>query len=472
MRAHQFITVLFEYQRAITARNYGDRLIQTLGASSMAYLDINMYNAASLISAATQPEKWDEKEYTMTVAKKPVTFGASNGAEILQQLTPAIAAEILEEIESHDPTKNKEYSEWLTRIWIAGGGKVRFEDLNRNELLTAYTIAKRKKLLKSEDRDINRFKTLQQFEAMIKQYDVEELLNIAYSGESGYGNSQVIDNYASATIVIPHDLDASRRAAGGMGAGSAEWCTRSEEQFNAYIKKGPLYTLIPKKPGRPGERYQLHFPTVQYMDEHDDPVSLVDLLTVRFPDVLPFFKEIMEKKGQPYTVFESDSVLQPILDDFRKYIKQLVKTLVSNEKDSDEEYAVIRGYVDSMGNPDMDKLHSDSDLAAYLKYKPELEYFTQIVMDDYIPKTVKELKEGLISISKSIRYGQTEYDNSLQPMQYLADAMSEICSKKASELRDYDYGPKLAKSIHRDISWSWYRVPEGGGQWKASLPKY
>ena len=473
MRSREFI-LLREYRRDITARNYGDRLIQTLAASSMAYLpDNGLMDAASLIYAAKHPDLWGKNEHELTVANKTVTVNASNAPALLQQLTPAIAAEILEEIESHDPTKNKEYTEWLTRIWIAGGGKVRFEDLNRSDLVQAYAIAKKKNMLNPEDRDINRFKTLQQFEAMIKQYNVEELLSIVYSGENKYGNSTVIDNYASATIVIPRDLDASRRSAGGMGEGSAEWCTRSEEQFNKYIKQGPLYALIPKTPQHPGERYQLHFPTVQYMDEFDNPVSLIDLLTVRFPDLLPFFKEIMEEGGIPYTIFEDDAVLEPILQDFRKYIKILVKDLVRDEKDNDEEYAVSRGYVDARGEPDMDKLYDDTDLNVYLKYKPDLEYFVNTsAMNEYIPRTVGELKEALISISKKTHPYVSdiiEYDNSLQPMRYLIDAISQICARKAEELRDFDYGPRLAKWIERDIGW--YKLP-GSDNWKVSLPDY
>jgi hypothetical protein len=467
----RFFEILREYRRDITARNYGDRLIQTLGASDLRYLDIDMYNAASLINAVIhRPEKWGKKEYTMTVAKKPVTFGADNAPEVLQQLKPAIAAEILEEIERHDPTKTKEYTEWLTKVWIAGGGQVRFEDLNRNDLLQAYSIAKKKNILTPEDRDINRFKTLQQFEAMIKEYDVEELLSILYSSELGYGNSTVINDYASATIVIPRDLDASRRSAGGMGKGSAEWCTRSEYQFNRYTKEGPLYALIPKAPQHPGERYQLHFPTVQYMDEFDDPVSLIDLLTVRFPDLLPFFKEIMEQGGNEFTIFEDGKVLEPILRDFREIIKLLVKDLVNDEKDNDEEYAVSRGYVDAAGNPDMDKLYDDTDINAYLKYNRELEYFTTDVMSSYIPETVGELKEALISISKRVKYGgEIEYDNSLQPMRYLVDAISEICKQKAEKYRDHDYGPKLARWIDRDIGW--YKRP-GTNNWTVRYGKY
>lgn len=69
--------------------------------------------------------------------------------------------------------------------------------------------------------------------------------------------------------------------------GETQWCTSIEdsENFIFYASKGPLYVIIPNKSdtmggktGLPTERYQLHFPTNQFMDRYDNRIDLVGLL--------------------------------------------------------------------------------------------------------------------------------------------------------------------------------------------------
>jgi len=62
------------------------------------------------------------------------------------------------------------------------------------------------------------------------------------------------------TVYQPH----TSKAACGLGSGS-NWCTTSGK-FDSYNEEGPLNIFIPKKPAYPGEKYQYHQPTGQFMD--------------------------------------------------------------------------------------------------------------------------------------------------------------------------------------------------------------
>jgi len=60
----------------------------------------------------------------------------------------------------------------------------------------------------------------------------------------------------------------------------AEWCTApnprhkgAHNYFDHYNEKGPLIIVHPKHPTRPGELYQIHRPSGQWNDEHDEDMD-------------------------------------------------------------------------------------------------------------------------------------------------------------------------------------------------------
>lgn len=471
MRFNEFInqqTILREYRRDITARNYGDKLIKTLSNVSLYRLPDELYNTAALLDVIYHPLTVSANpnlSYNRNIVNQAVSFTKKTAPQVLEQLKPAIIAEILKTIENSDPTKNKQYTEWLARIWIAGDGQVNFEDLNRNDLLTAYVIAQKKNLLRPEDRDINRFKTLQDFETMIKQYDIEQLLNIARTSMIGYGNATVTP-LSNVTVVIPHDLDASRRAAGGMGEGSADWCTKGQDNFNRYTRQGPLYILLPKNPEHKGERYQLHFPTNQFMDEHDDPVTnIYRLLVEKFPDLLNYFKKA-EPKINALLVFADDEVLKPIIEKIKEYSEEYLWDTITDYEHNDEywmewqgEQARKKGYVDAEGDIDWERVHDDDSMNNYLDY------------DDELRRTYKILEDALNSTPQDVRRAANAiYESGDHDLLSITDTEEAIGHILQEELGGDDLG--LSEWIMRNIVVRRNTNPAdatAASQWRVSL---
>ena len=82
--------------------------------------------------------------------------------------------------------------------------------------------------------------------------------------------------------------------------GETNWCTSSPgyDWFDRYIKKGPLYVVIPnnwsgkvgEKSGLPSDRYQFHFPDNQFMDKDDRQIDLVEFLSGKGNEMKDYFK--------------------------------------------------------------------------------------------------------------------------------------------------------------------------------------
>lgn len=82
--------------------------------------------------------------------------------------------------------------------------------------------------------------------------------------------------------------------------GETRWCTSApgSNWFYNYIKKGPLYVIIPntwegpkgEKSGLPTTRYQFHFPDNQFMDVHDRQVDLISMLNGEMSELKELFK--------------------------------------------------------------------------------------------------------------------------------------------------------------------------------------
>jgi hypothetical protein len=297
---------------------------------------------------------------------------------------------------------------------------------------------------------------------MVRQYPVAEWLKIAATGTQGYGNAKVINNYPDVTIVIPLDLDASRRAAGGMGEDSAAWCTKSENMFNHYTRQGPLYVLIPKNPGYEHEKYQLHFPTAQFMDETDTPVDIVNLLTVRFPNLLEFFKKT-EPDLNNLVIFTDDDVLAPLLDRIAEIAEEHIWDTVYDWEQQDDyfrywqgEQAIERGYVDSDGDIDWDRVSNDAELNDYLEYSHDAKswYRDAINAVKLTPREAKQLASEMTE--------DGDYDNVL-----LQDLESVVAfSAKSSG----DLSRWIGRTIR--IKYVEDKDPDVGSGWRVTRVRY
>ena len=111
-------------------------------------------------------------EYDRTITAK--NFGAQLQARFGQNYTPE---EIVQAIERRDPTPNKEYTQWMIRMLLGPNRTWDIVDMNRDNLLWVHYKGKRK--LRPEHRDINNFKSYAAFETTMLDpslYDLEELV--------------------------------------------------------------------------------------------------------------------------------------------------------------------------------------------------------------------------------------------------------------------------------------------------------
>lgn len=107
--------------------------------------------------------------------------------------------------------------------------------------------------------------------------------------------SEIKPVYVSDKIAIlqPNTL----RSSCLLGKGT-EWCTSATSSWNAYWEhatQGPLYVVLTDKHGK----FQWHFETNQFMDEHDNPIpqdTLHDIVN-EYPELREVFKEQAMEQG-------------------------------------------------------------------------------------------------------------------------------------------------------------------------------
>lgn len=198
-------------------------------------------------------------------------------------------ADVLDKIETADPTAHKEYTVWMVRQFINGA---KFEDLRTTikHDIGKYDILKRKKKVPLEQRDINKL-DYKQMSAFIRAYEAEndddELAD--------KGNYKVVFKGKDTTVV--HLMDA--QAAEYFGQGTS-WCTRRNMGlFAHYAGQGDIYVVIPKYPRPAQERYQLHISSKQCKDQNDTTFKFI-LLIGKFPELKEYFKTIPEYAELPY----------------------------------------------------------------------------------------------------------------------------------------------------------------------------
>lgn len=247
MRFREF--VLREYRRDTTAQNFGKKIV------SVARRD------------------------------NTIPFGFRNAdvtdADLLNM--------VMTTLEESDPTTNKEYSQTLAKLYANGG--IRFEDLGSTvaEYLTKFHKLKQKKQIPSPRNDFMRYTDIGDFYSVVDEYPDPE-----GKEQQDKGQAQEYYNDADIRIIVPAD----QTAACYYGQGT-RWCTagRTGNMFNTYHNQGPLYIILPKQPAYPGEKYQLHFESGQYMDERDESVDLKDVVA-RHPGLTRAFVQQAKQFGE------------------------------------------------------------------------------------------------------------------------------------------------------------------------------
>jgi hypothetical protein len=377
MRARQFI--LREYSREKTATVFGNKLIAALSNDKSHTLSGTALGTA--------------RAYLQQKAKvnSPVEDGNKT----------VIINDIMHVIENSDPTPNKEYVQWLAKVYANQG--VKLEDiLSRGKnALTTYHEFKVKKILPAEYRDIGRI-NFSGLEDIAQNLDLRNAL--AAKEEQDFaktmpkGDAETVFENEAVRIIVPHD----EAAACYYGQGT-RWCTagRENNMYDRYAKDGDLYILLPKQPKYDGEKYQLHFESGQFMDEGDNSVdSIVELLDMRFGNIVEFFRE-REPAINNWLVFTPDEILEPLLGKIKTAVSDHVSEIVNDWEVQDDywwDHLRSEGYVYPEGHPeegeiDWDKV-SDADVS-YTDWNYEAADFIGMINNavDLQPWDVRALAE-------------------------------------------------------------------------------
>jgi hypothetical protein len=277
-----------------------------------------------------------------------------------------------------DPTKIKAYVPWIAKEYAAGRIQ-RLEDFRARvkPALEQFDAYKKKKDFPQEAKDIMRL-NFQTLEKVVTEYQPAEVV-------VDRGQATTVYEDATVRVIVPAD----ERAACYYGQGT-RWCTAAtggNNMFNYYNNQGSMYILLPKQPEYDGEKYQLHFDSAQYMNEQDDPVSLMYKIFKRFPALKDFFLE-KEPKLRESIHFAPDDVLVKIGELIAdKVLHQAWEEIFEWEQNDDGYYswraeqAIEKGYVDEEGDVDWDRVHEDDELNDYTEYNDDARRFIKDVRD-------------------------------------------------------------------------------------------
>jgi ankyrin repeat protein len=214
------------------------------------------------------------------------------------------------------------YLKWILEGYIDGGNHL-LEDIQSQmaSTLTEFDSLKKRGLLKG----IDYFKYCGLYGCRRKNADQLGLLSLVEPFQKNLSKSAIEQHqkqnaellYQNDQIMIIHPKD--KEAAIYYGKGT-RWCTsaqKGENMFQSYNKEGPLYIIIPKKPTRDREKYQLHLQTTSLMNELDGPMSKEDYL--KYYDSLNQFIETLSVDPQKIndsfqSMVDNGNLYFPMLD--------------------------------------------------------------------------------------------------------------------------------------------------------------
>lgn len=267
MRYQDFLTegILFEYDRNITAKNYGEKILLVAAKDRWLVDQIAGRNRLGM----TFPE---------AVKKDPAM----------------VIDAILEILERGDPTRNKAYSQAIAKMY--GNGLSKAEDVVSTlaDYLAKFDKLKNRKKIQPPRNDFNRYKSLEDFMDVVDEYPDEE----AESKPEEKKNATELYRDSQLIVTVPNDVE----AACYYGQGT-RWCTagKNNNMYDYYTKGNrPLYVIIPRQQAYPGEKYQFHFETKQFMNEQDRQIGDDGMkkLVARFP----VLTKILQKPAEQFMI--------------------------------------------------------------------------------------------------------------------------------------------------------------------------
>lgn len=247
--------ILLEYNRQKTITNYGKKLLTSVIYDDLFYTDISKLEDTDLI-----------------------------------------LDKILSELESIDPTVNKQYTQWLVREYIKN--QFRIEDAPRvTDLLQQFKQLKIPISRSGYSVDINQYdyRKLDDLVSNITNVGLDTSTEISPLSKT-YKNKKdikVISKSVYGELLVPTTAKASCE----LGKGT-KWCTswnsaEGSNMFDRYSSQGPIFIWI----DRNGDKYQFHWEIKQFMDSSDRPISI---------DKMNYFRKQHPVLSKLFNKFETD----------------------------------------------------------------------------------------------------------------------------------------------------------------------
>lgn len=193
--------------------------------------------------------------------------------------------EALIQLAEIDPTKNKQYLNWIVDRYAEND--FYYEDADRVQMvLSAFNRVFH--TLEEKERNIFNYPKLSVLEDAMEKFmdgEVDDIMSNREKIRIAKQNSKKFINTKRFKVIIPE----CKEAAAYYGYGT-RWCTNTSDEkstiFEGYHKKGPVYIIIADD-----RKFQLHYESSQFANEKDDTPNEED---IKFLSQFEQYKEFLE----------------------------------------------------------------------------------------------------------------------------------------------------------------------------------
>ena len=376
---------------------------------------------------------------SMTLLENRVEWLRKNAVPKLEPIANKLGMEneeIFEIILSNDPSKKKEYTQWLMKLVVQNNTLSVLE--RAFSVLNEFSELKKANKIESSKKDINKYRSIDEVKEVVDSYVNEKDSEENAIEERARKESKIIHEDSEWIIAIPK----TEFAAGYWGRGSL-WCTaagfpggrqedRSNNMFDDYSDRGDLVCVVNKSD--PTDAYQLHFDDEEYRDAEDDGIddrTLINLLNTYKPLESMYLLSIQTKKDiiDFDELSEYTDILEFLKSDDAKSLLQEINPVYSLEEimdageNKDIIASAINGMISQMSRLDIlsdetvrdidfcshnDRIHADisiiledlEDHMDVLESPSTVNLYRYIDIESVIEKFSDETLDNLVSLYK------------------------------------------------------------------------
>lgn len=410
------------------------------------------------------------------------------GIKEVQAKYPSIEESKFYELIKLDPTYKEgvdsvgTYGKWILNLY--NKNRLKDEDFYKvTDYLTEFE--QKKKWIKQKD--IGQYKTLPELAKALEEVSIELSQNqkdraFKKRFKQAELDADLVYEDSDWEVWIPKTYESSCKL-----ATNTEWCTGpsshgNDYYYSMYTSKGPLYINLNKNDE--DEKYQFHFPTKQFMDRHDSPIQLVDLLNKKGNEGLRSFyisllkPEIDKIKENIQKNSGSDIPQSAWNSAFEDFMNILGELALDPEFKDDLDYFLSRAdffisSYDFEGNRDMSEDFIQACFEGDLWdkfYFGDVDALTEYIVDDINEKTKdvlvkfdfpRDTYELLLKGELPEEY--EEFEVTLQDCLYYAARDAYTVGSEAAALSDFAYAlknsaPKGAEFVSFDDTGAIYKI--------------